>query len=181
MTILVGTDFSSGGDSAVHYRSVIAQAENAELLVVYVKTGCVLPHGDEDVADPGEPQIRRQLETTAFDVPKVACRRLLLRGNPPDEILKVAADEQVDLIVIGTHGQTGSSAVPMGAIAQTIVSRAPCTVMAIAPANRVRSNSTQELTQRVLINFQSCRGYATGYGARRPESEGKTRVARIAI
>ena len=147
MTILVATDFSSGGDLAVHYGSVIAQADDLELLIVYVKPGSVLPHGDEDVADPAEPQLQQQLEMTAFDMTNVACRRLLLRGNPTDEILKVAADEQVDLIVIGTHGQTGSSAVPMGAIAQTIVSRARCTVMMIAPANRVRSNSKKEPSQ----------------------------------
>ncbi len=147
MTILVATDFSAGGDLAVHYGSVIAQAENAELVIAYVKPGNVLPHGDEDVADPVEPQIHRQLEMTAPDMPKEVCRRLLLRGNPPDEILKVATNEQVDLIVCGTHGQTGSCSVAMGAIAQTIVSLAQCAVMTISPANRVRSTSTKEPTQ----------------------------------
>jgi universal stress protein A len=54
-------------------------------------------------------------------------------GSPADEIVKVAAAEHVDLIVIATHGRTGLSHLVMGSVAERVVRTAPCPVMTIRP------------------------------------------------
>jgi universal stress protein A len=56
-------------------------------------------------------------------------------GKPAEEILQVAGDEGVDLIIIGTHGRTGLHHILPGSVAETMVRTAPCPVFAVkAPA-----------------------------------------------
>ena len=57
-------------------------------------------------------------------------------GKPAGEILQVAGDEGVDLIVMGTHGRTGPRHVLLGSIAEAMVHTAPCPVFTVkAPAH----------------------------------------------
>ena len=56
-------------------------------------------------------------------------------GKPAEEILQVARDEAVDLIVMGTHGRTGLRHVLLGSIAETVVRTAPCPVLTVRDAS----------------------------------------------
>ena len=47
-TILVPTDFSSGSATALGFAEKLARDDGAELLLVHVKPGGVLPPGDND-------------------------------------------------------------------------------------------------------------------------------------
>ena len=52
-------------------------------------------------------------------------------ATPCQEILRYAADENVDLIVMGTHGRGGVSHMLLGSIAERVVRRAPCPVLTV--------------------------------------------------
>jgi nucleotide-binding universal stress UspA family protein len=52
-------------------------------------------------------------------------------ASPVGEILRYAATEDVDLIVMGTHGRGGVSHMLLGSIAEPIVRRAPCPVLTV--------------------------------------------------
>ncbi len=54
-----------------------------------------------------------------------------------DEILDVAESEHVDLIAMGTHGRRGIDRILMGSVAEAVVRRAKCPVLA------VKSNATE--------------------------------------
>ena len=56
-------------------------------------------------------------------------------GYPRSEIVAVAEEEGVDLIVIGTHGRTGLSHVVMGSVAERVVRTAPSAVLTVRPAD----------------------------------------------
>ncbi|MGD9546113.1 MAG: universal stress protein [Candidatus Krumholzibacteriia bacterium] len=60
-------------------------------------------------------------------VPKLVVRI----GKPADEILALAAEEEVDAIFIATHGRTGIANVIFGSVAQRVVRRAACPVLTI--------------------------------------------------
>ena len=64
---------------------------------------------------------------------KVEVTRQVVVGSPSHEIIKVAAAEKVDLIVIATHGRTGFSHLFMGSVAERVVRTAPCPVLTIRP------------------------------------------------
>ena len=58
--------------------------------------------------------------------------RLIVRvGAPAEEILAVAAEEDVDAIIIASHGRTGLAKIVFGSVAQRVVRRAKCPVLTI--------------------------------------------------
>jgi nucleotide-binding universal stress UspA family protein len=52
-------------------------------------------------------------------------------GNPAEEITRVGAGEQVDLVVIATHGLTGWRHLVFGSIAEKVVRLSVCPVLTI--------------------------------------------------
>ena len=52
-------------------------------------------------------------------------------GKPSREISDYAADHEVDLVVMGSHGRTGLSRVLLGNVAQRVLQRAPVPVTVI--------------------------------------------------
>src|SRR5262245_19988367 len=50
-------------------------------------------------------------------------------GSPVEEIVAYAREQEIDLIVIATHGRTGLSHVLLGSVAERIVREAPCPVL----------------------------------------------------
>jgi nucleotide-binding universal stress UspA family protein len=52
-------------------------------------------------------------------------------GTPAEEILRVAREEKVDLIVMGTHGRTGLRHLLLGSVAEEVTRHAPCPVFTV--------------------------------------------------
>ena len=64
----------------------------------------------------------------------VEIARQVAVGVPHQTILETAAAEQVDWIVMATHGRTGLSHLVMGSVAERVVRTAPCPVLTLRPA-----------------------------------------------
>jgi nucleotide-binding universal stress UspA family protein len=74
-------------------------------------------------------ELRQQLESI---VPEgVPCEHRLLIGDPAGEIVRLAELEDVDLIVMATHGRTGLSRLILGSVAEAVVRRAACAVYTV--------------------------------------------------
>ena len=61
--------------------------------------------------------------------PKVQYVHRMVTGDPATEIVRVAKEEGVDLIVMSTHGRSGLTRVLMGSVAELVVRRAECPVL----------------------------------------------------
>jgi nucleotide-binding universal stress UspA family protein len=59
--------------------------------------------------------------------------RTVTVGFPVEEIMKYAADHDIDLIVVGTHGHTGLSHLLLGSVAEKLVRLATCPVLTVHP------------------------------------------------
>ena len=59
---------------------------------------------------------------------------LLRAGAPADEILAVAKERNVDLIVMGTHGRKGFAHALLGSIAEKVLRRADLPVLTVHAA-----------------------------------------------
>jgi universal stress protein A len=57
----------------------------------------------------------------------------VVEGSPKAEIVRYARKQDIDLIVLATHGRTGLSHVLMGSVAESIVRTAPCPVLTVRP------------------------------------------------
>ncbi len=52
-------------------------------------------------------------------------------GKPAEEILRVAREEAMDLIIMGTHGRTGVRHLILGSVAEEVTRQAPCPVFTV--------------------------------------------------
>jgi nucleotide-binding universal stress UspA family protein len=139
--ILVATDFSSTAESAIEMATKLARDFNAPLIIAHVKPTPEVPGADDDVFDQAEDVERRQLEAIEPADSRITYEHHLLHGRPSDQLLHLAEREAVDLIVIGTHGETNSPGVTMGVVAQAVLSRAPCAVVSVKQPTAPGANS----------------------------------------
>jgi universal stress protein A len=58
-------------------------------------------------------------------------------GEPFGDICRIAEQEQVDLIIMGSHGRTGLGHVLLGSIAERVVRHAPCPVLIVGKKTQV--------------------------------------------
>ncbi len=84
-----------------------------------------LPNSERRVSKgaPREPERRKKT------LPVV--EKKVLRGIPYEEIVRFAADEKIDMIVMGTYGRKGLERMLFGSTAERVVRKAPCPVMTV--------------------------------------------------
>jgi universal stress protein A len=132
-TILHPTDFSEQSRCAFQMACSVARDCGAHLVVVHVMQpmavffgdGLVPPHPEGYEEEIGSNLIRLH---RAVGLPVV---HLLESGEPVEEILRVAHESHVDLIILGTHGRHGPRRMLMGGVAERVMRAAPCPVMMV--------------------------------------------------
>lgn len=60
---------------------------------------------------------------------------LVWTGDPGESIVAAAAAENVDLIVVGTHGRGTIGRILLGSVSEYVVRKAPCPVYVVRPAS----------------------------------------------
>jgi nucleotide-binding universal stress UspA family protein len=131
-TILFPTDFSTASDAALVHAEALARQQAARLLIVHVEEPPLAYGGGElyyGLPEPNSERILKMLEDVRPSDPSVPFAHRLTMGDPAGEIVRIAADENATMIVLGTHGRTGMTRLLMGSVAEAIVRRAPCPVL----------------------------------------------------
>ena len=142
--ILLPTDFSGCANYALPYATAIARATNAQIICVHVVEPVVPAVGYTGLADPMPiADISEQLEDSAErQLPKLAeceecsglnVEEVIVHGDAAAEIVRVASEEEVDLIVISSHGRTGFGRIIFGSTAESVVRHASCPVLVVKP------------------------------------------------
>ncbi len=128
--ILVPVDFSPQSQAAVEYACAFAKDGNAELLIVHVMDPAV---GQLEGIAPVEAMegLNNALHGVKPNDETVVCSYRMLEGAPADTILKTASDENVEMIVMGTHGRTGFQRLVLGSVAESVVRKARCPVLTL--------------------------------------------------
>ncbi|HEY8368046.1 MAG TPA: universal stress protein [Thermodesulfobacteriota bacterium] len=138
MRILHPTDFSQGADRARALAVAMARRLSAELVLLHV-IGPMVTLSDDYRTTASLERVRqarqawaeaemerRVLEVRAAGVP---VRGLVRVGEPSEEIVRAAADEGADLIVMGTAGLGAVGRFLVGSIADRVIRRAHCPVV----------------------------------------------------
>lgn len=138
--ILVPIDFSEPSKNALRYAISFAKHFGAELLVEYVVEPAVypadlsfgqmgIPNIEKELRERGKKELRRLLEE---DIGEGLMARAIIRtGKPFLEIIAVAREQNVDIIIIATHGHTGVEHIIFGSTAEKVVRKAPCPVLVV--------------------------------------------------
>ena len=81
-----------------------------------------------------EAECLRRLEAIAREkLAGVSHEIFVASGNAAPEILNLAAERDIDLIVMGTHGRTGVKHFLLGSVAERVVRESPVPVLTIHP------------------------------------------------
>jgi nucleotide-binding universal stress UspA family protein len=133
-TILHPTDFSESSDHAFQMACALARDHGASLVVLHVYP-LPIAHG-EVVARRQEnngyyDELWQKLHGYEAQNLATAVIHRLEEGDAATEILSVADELQCDLIVVGTHGRTGVGRLLMGSVAEQVMRKAPCPVLAV--------------------------------------------------
>lgn len=126
--ILVGTDTSSSADLAVRAAAELARANDAELLVLRVRSN----GSAHDAADP-----RKSADPDAYlarmpeRFPDITVRSWSVDGEPAERIVDAAERERVDTIVLGNRDTHGSWWRVRDSVPNLVLRHAPCSVLIV--------------------------------------------------
>jgi nucleotide-binding universal stress UspA family protein len=137
--VLCPVDFSDTSGNALRYAGAVATWSGAVLDVMHVIPDPAASRAAIDSAVPAElaTQMRAAAEASLrrfVDDANVNGRVASLSvrsGHPVSEILEHARSIRPDLLVIGTHGQSGLSRFLMGSNAERVIAHAGCPVLTI--------------------------------------------------
>jgi len=143
-SILLPTDFSECASCALSYATSLAREFKASIICVHVIEPVVPTVGYTGITEPLPiADISDQLEDSATrELPKVAeceecagldIEEVIVHGDAAAEIVRVAKEREVDLIVIASHGRTGLGRMLFGSTAEEVVRHASCPVLVVKP------------------------------------------------
>ncbi len=139
--ILVPTDFSKFSRIALTYASDFADKFAAELYLLHVVQDLAVFIPDMiTVAPPPAPSVEQMTKAVqdAFDriikenqLDRFKIHREVREGTPFYEIVRYAKEQNIDLIIMGTHGHTGLTHMLLGSVTEKVVRKAPCPVLTV--------------------------------------------------
>ena len=145
-SIVLTTDLSENAEAAAPYALELAAKFGSTVHLVHVfedvlYTG-ILADGSMGYnpalwLEETEKERKKRVQVLASSIEAPDNVRIIphyLRGNPITEVLNFAKMNDVDCIVISTHGRTGFTHLLFGSVAEKIVRTSPCPVLTIKPS-----------------------------------------------
>jgi len=140
--ILFPTDFSEPAKEAQLYAMALAEKFGAELHLLHVIPP-LIPYPDAAfpyalTQSETELQIGAANQRLAKEVDSAWSQQHVVvhstvMGLAVDEILSYAKEQEIDLLVVGTHGHTGLSRLLIGSVAEKLVRISLCPVLTVHP------------------------------------------------
>lgn len=138
--ILWATDLSPVSEAAWPYALKLADLLTAEVVLLHAVRPAELAGLADHPVPPPKGWMERYLTPLEDELERrrQAVERLGLRargkivvGVPADVIVTEAQTEEADLIVMGTHGRTGLRHILLGSVAEAVIRKAACPVLAV--------------------------------------------------
>ncbi len=136
--ILLAADFSDQGQKVANKAKELARSNQAQLSVIHVvdnlpisdaSYGPIIPF-DGDLTEQLMEAAKKRLAKIAGELGVSENKQWLEVGSPKLEIVRVAEENAVDLIVVGSHGRHGF-ALLLGSTANGVLHHAQCDVLAV--------------------------------------------------
>ena len=139
-TILFPTDFSNGARAAMDHATSLAKDYQAKLILLYVIQDISIAEwyipssiSVGDLVEDMQKSAWQEMDKWIAEVSKQVKdpEKMVVRGVPFVEIIRIAKERKADLIVIGTHGRTGIDHMLFGSTAEKVVRKASCPVLTV--------------------------------------------------
>jgi len=140
--ILIPTDGSDYSHYALEYAVNLCRALEAEVVLVSVVDvryemydAYSEVHAATQMEELIREQVSRSLDRHAAEMidQGIPVRKIMKVGDVIHELLEVIREEQIDLVVVGTHGRKGLSRFLLGSTTEKLVRSASCPVLTVRP------------------------------------------------
>ena len=140
--ILFPIDFAANFETLVPWVETVAKKFDATVYVLFVAqdlkhfASFYVPHGNiedfqQQAIDSAKKRMAAVVEEFSPKFPKLETRVEL--GDPAEKILAFVKQENIDMIIMGSHGRTGLDRMIFGSVANKIVKSASCPVLTVHP------------------------------------------------
>jgi nucleotide-binding universal stress UspA family protein len=156
--ILFPTDFSPSAQARLGEAVSLAKARRAMLLVLHVQEFKTSVDGRlrSGRLEPSIELVERMLNELAPSDPSVPVLYRFSIGDPATEIVRVAGEERVELIVMGGKRRGRFLRLPTGSVSESVVRWAKCPVIVYNPAKQTGRRKWIGAVRSNKIGGDSC-------------------------
>jgi len=134
--ILLPTDGSESMDPVIDHAVELATVHDATLHALYVaNTASLSDLPMESSWENVSAALRKQGEDAMKTIEEIAgdleVETTILEGSPSREIVDYADENDIDVVVMGTHGRSGVDRLLLGSVAERVLRSSPVPVLAI--------------------------------------------------
>jgi len=145
--VLFATDFSATSDSALPYATALCRRFGGTLHIAHVlsdasllmMTGGVDYVSMSTIYEDAHTEAKEKLDQLAACLEGIPHRNYVRHGQVWKNLAGIIDENDIDLIVVGTHGRTGLGKLLLGSVAEDILRHAPCPVLTVGPKVSGRS------------------------------------------
>ncbi len=139
--LLFATDFSATSEAARPYAAAICRRFGSTLHAAHVVSDAslLLMTGGVDYVSMGtiyedaNTEAKEKLDQMAEHFEGIPYHAHVRHGSVWNSLAALVEENEIDLIVVGTHGRTGLGKLLLGSVAEQILHHAPCPVLTIGP------------------------------------------------
>lgn len=148
--LLVPTDFSEPAEYALSFACDIAKKVDGELVLLHIveypstyiyaaqtETEAMKDESMKRILEKAKEQLDKVISAQDFD--RITLKHLQKIGNPFKRISSVIAEEQADMVIMGTGGISGLEDMLVGSNTEKVVRFASCPVISLAEATSLES------------------------------------------
>lgn len=137
--ILVPLDLSDYAEHALPYARELAATYGARLHLLHVVDsqwvattgGVAFPEYGSNIMERFEKEGEKGLVRLAETFEEADVVTAIRVGPPHVQIVQYARDEEIDLVILATHGHGGLKHALIGSVAEKVVQMAPCPVLTL--------------------------------------------------
>ena len=158
--ILAATDFSQAAGSALDYAHALAKQFQAKLYLVHIVPNelyFVPPESSGDTVAKAKQYAQKGLQELApsAGLGDVAHQKIHGEEQVWPALQEIIQSEQIDLVVVGTHGRTSNKKLALGSVAEEIFRMADCAVLTVGRQAKVAKGATAEFRKLLYAtNFK---------------------------
>ena len=145
--IICAVDFSPLSDSVVQYAATM-HPSGAKLIVLYVAPEELKENKEEEMLRLHLHEFSRYSDMLSQH--RVHALFTIQHGEPAAGIIGYAEEQKADMIVLGSHGNTAIARLLMGSTAETVMRKAPCSVVILKTPVNGKSTTEKQTGQNTL-------------------------------
>jgi len=175
--ILLATDFSAASEKAFPYAVAMARRHGAKIALMHVISPDSVSFVPAPTAERQRYEEERQLENLASrsELNQIPHETILRAGSVGSVLSSVIHEQEIDLVILATHGRSGLKKLVLGSVAEEVVRRAECPVLTVGPHIDTTSGTSAKFSRIVFAtDFHPASAKALDYAvflANEPETK----------